>query len=103
MQQRHDQAGTGGADGMPERAGTAIDVEFFPGNPEIALRRHRHHRKRLVDLEQIDITNAPADRSEEHTSELQSQSNLVCRLLLAKTKNVRQLVAHRTRLDDFDI
>src|SRR3990167_4276781 len=25
-------------------------------------------------------------RSEEHTSELQSQSNLVCRLLLAKTK-----------------
>src|SRR2546430_11883674 len=26
-------------------------------------------------------------RSEEHTSELQSQSNLVCRLLLAKTNN----------------
>src|SRR5256712_1999239 len=26
-------------------------------------------------------------RSEEHTSELQSQSNLVCRLLLEKTKN----------------
>src|SRR5256886_4266158 len=26
------------------------------------------------------------ERSEEHTSELQSQSNLVCRLLLAKTK-----------------
>src|SRR2546430_3276328 len=28
-------------------------------------------------------------RSEEHTSELQSQSNLVCRLLLEKKKNVR--------------
>src|SRR5256886_13085062 len=27
------------------------------------------------------------DRSEEHTSELQSQSNLVCRLLLAKKEN----------------
>src|SRR2546430_9676618 len=27
-----------------------------------------------------------ADRSEEHTSELQSQSNLVCRLLLEKKK-----------------
>src|SRR5688572_32242757 len=27
------------------------------------------------------------DRSEEHTSELQSQSNLVCRLLLEKQKN----------------
>src|SRR2546430_7975031 len=29
-----------------------------------------------------------ADRSEEHTSELQSQSNLVCRLLLEKKKNI---------------
>src|SRR2546430_11318180 len=28
----------------------------------------------------------PLDRSEEHTSELQSQSNLVCRLLLEKKK-----------------
>src|SRR5688572_32541067 len=28
-----------------------------------------------------------ADRSEEHTSELQSQSNLVCRLLLEKKKD----------------
>src|SRR2546427_11975091 len=28
----------------------------------------------------------PAARSEEHTSELQSQSNLVCRLLLEKKK-----------------
>src|SRR2546427_3570630 len=33
------------------------------------------HARRLVD------------RSEEHTSELQSQSNLVCRLLLEKKKN----------------
>src|SRR2546430_11188865 len=30
----------------------------------------------------------PCPRSEEHTSELQSQSNLVCRLLLEKKKNV---------------
>src|SRR2546430_9027053 len=29
------------------------------------------------------------NRSEEHTSELQSQSNLVCRLLLEKKKRVR--------------
>src|SRR2546430_15320995 len=29
-----------------------------------------------------------ADRSEEHTSELQSQSNLVCRLLLEKKKKI---------------
>src|SRR2546430_10871771 len=32
-------------------------------------------------------------RSEEHTSELQSQSNLVCRLLLEKKKNTRRPTA----------
>src|SRR5438270_9648418 len=30
------------------------------------------------------------DRSEEHTSELQSQSNLVCRLLLEKKKKIKK-------------
>src|SRR2546430_3670846 len=34
-----------------------------------------------------DPTRCPKCRSEEHTSELQSQSNLVCRLLLEKKKN----------------
>src|SRR5688572_33216909 len=38
---------------------------------------------------------APQDgRSEEHTSELQSQSNLVCRLLLEKKKKTQQLKTH---------
>src|SRR3989475_9354200 len=32
------------------------------------------------------ISGASSQRSEEHTSELQSQSNLVCRLLLEKKK-----------------
>src|SRR2546430_8451836 len=32
---------------------------------------------------------APKNRSEEHTSELQSQSNIVCRLLLEKKKILR--------------
>src|SRR2546427_1446275 len=39
----------------------------------------------------------PRTRSEEHTSELQSQSNLVCRLLLEKKKknrNMQQLQEH---------
>src|SRR6478736_10472949 len=37
-------------------------------------------------------------RSEEHTSELQSQSNLVCRLLLEKKKkNTSDQPAHRTK------
>src|SRR5256886_13363778 len=47
-------------------------------------------------------------RSEEHTSELQSQSNLVCRLLLEKKKNhftaqvalaAAQTDAHSTTID----
>src|SRR5688572_31623033 len=39
-----------------------------------------------------------SDRSEEHTSELQSQSNLVCRLLLEKKKkeNYRRAIHTRT-------
>src|SRR2546430_10599979 len=40
----------------------------------LAVADHRGHRERAED------------RSEEHTSELQSQSNLVCRLLLEKKK-----------------
>src|SRR2546430_9948981 len=34
------------------------------------------------------IRSAHVQRSEEHTSELQSQSNLVCRLLLEKKKKI---------------
>src|SRR5688572_31496953 len=40
---------------------------------------------RQVDLHAVDVP-ALGARSEEHTSELQSQSNLVCRLLLEKKK-----------------
>src|SRR2546427_9530583 len=54
--------------------------------------RHRgggHKRLyRVIDFKR-DKLGVPARvaRSEEHTSELQSQSNLVCRLLLEKKKN----------------
>src|SRR5260370_9319928 len=39
------------------------------------------------------------DRSEEHTSELQSHLNLVCRLLLEKKKkkNLQSSITHRQR------
>src|SRR2546430_13737320 len=37
---------------------------------------------------QLWISTKPVRRSEEHTSELQSQSNLVCRLLLEKKKTI---------------
>src|SRR5690242_21256987 len=52
-----------------------------PRNPRPGVRRRRlHHSRRLV-------RGPPqATRSEEHTSELQSHVNLVCRLLLEKKK-----------------
>src|SRR2546427_4446717 len=37
------------------------------------------------------------ERSEEHTSELQSQSNLVCRLLLEKKKKKTQTLQDETQ------
>src|SRR2546430_7565066 len=39
-------------------------------------------------------------RSEEHTSELQSQSNLVCRLLLEKKKHHQTVNQHSTKRYD---
>src|SRR2546430_13081444 len=40
-----------------------------------------------------------APRSEEHTSELQSQSNLVCRLLLEKKKKITLLYNISVHID----
>src|SRR2546430_7094248 len=46
----------------------------------------------LLDAPRRPLRAADTPRSEEHTSELQSQSNLVCRLLLEKKK--RQHAPH---------
>src|SRR5256886_12595520 len=51
-------------------------------------RRHLHDR--------VPRALAPGLRSEEHTSELQSQSNLVCRLLLEE-KNKNPKCSYRMR------
>src|SRR2546430_13327815 len=57
----------------------------------------------LREAEALQLLEVLARRSEEHTSELQSQSNLVCRLLLEKknskvaydTRQIPQRFAHR--------
>src|SRR2546427_9247841 len=46
----------------------------------------RYHPGRTVDRRKSLSCAVVGARSEEHTSELQSQSNLVCRLLLEKKK-----------------
>src|SRR5438132_5660195 len=43
------------------------------------------------------VESSGATRSEEHTSELQSHSDLVCRLLLEKKKNKNQAAAETDR------
>src|SRR5260370_29584887 len=46
-------------------------------------------RMKKVQKEEQAAMDAESDRSEEHTSELQSHLNLVCRLLLEKKKKNR--------------
>src|SRR2546430_7130634 len=64
---------------------TALQFEGMRGGRAAGMNRRRGYPEkgqRLLDI-----------RSEEHTSELQSQSNLVCRLLLEKKKK-NQVVKH---------
>src|SRR2546430_10522511 len=57
-------------------------------------------RRRVAEVMERCLNTDVQHRSEEHTSELQSQSNLVCRLLLEKKKTdirvIRHLVATHT-------
>src|SRR5690554_7587402 len=39
------------------------------------------------------VVNKGSNRSEEHTSELQSRPHLVCRLLLEKKKNINHIIS----------
>src|SRR2546430_10107920 len=52
-------------------------------------------------LENLIIRVRGVFRSEEHTSELQSQSKLVCRLLLEQKKHVQLFPLHDRRLQIF--
>src|SRR5690606_41449481 len=71
-------------DALPIYAGTAAHRDRGDRHPAAAvpdrtgLRRHRWAER---------AAGRGGDRSEEHTSELQSRENLVCRLLLEKKKS----------------
>src|SRR3989442_891472 len=59
-----------------------------PVPPEEAARRVESHEPRLQhQVLGYVLVEQGTDRSEEHTSELQSRPHLVCRLLLEKKKN----------------
>src|SRR5688572_31699770 len=57
---------------------------------EIATRRGTDWVNAVIDLTIEEEDGLGGIRSEEHTSELQSQSNLVCRLLLEKKKKKKK-------------
>src|SRR5258707_2307850 len=62
-------------------------------------RSHLGNRRMSNKTGQVFVKKSVAgllDRSEEHTSELQSRQYLVCRLLLEK-KNIQHLPYHRSR------
>src|SRR2546427_7661745 len=48
----------------------------------------------VAEQQRVAVGHRFRDRSEEHTSELQSQSNLVCRLLLEKKKKKKNTELH---------
>src|SRR2546430_14829407 len=77
-------------DALPISGGAARDplVHLAPDQAEglEALGRELHVLVLVVvDVELLALSGG-VQRSEEHTSELQSQSNIVCRLLLEKKK-----------------
>src|SRR5260221_3348541 len=100
---------------MTERIGVLIRADSGPGvlhvltgaiaghegdiaSVDIVDEGERSHETRVYF--EIDLPGA-ADplrqaRSEEHTSELQSHSDIVCRLLLEKKKTIDSVQTHRT-------
>src|SRR5438132_6473669 len=68
-------------------------------------RRRRRHDRQRHGFRLRPLALFPDPRSEEHTSELQSHSDLVCRLLLEKKKKnyIVIIVLHCNDLDDVKI
>src|SRR5690606_41268396 len=78
-----DHGGTGDGDQRVEHRHRRLEAQQADGH-------HRHREEGHHDLGQVE-----AIRSEEHTSELQSRENLVCRLLLEKKKNEKNISNNR--------
>src|SRR5690554_7585630 len=77
-------------------AGYRIDLSDYKTNIKSLMRSPEENEENINESYYILVSTNPfdrvpfGDRSEEHTSELQSRPHLVCRLLLEKKKNKRQ-------------
>src|SRR5688572_31573504 len=80
-------------DVLPRRR-SRMDVQRIAAHEERQLRLPlaRHDRRRSGRNDHDRCERRTLARSEEHTSELQSQSNLVCRLLLEKKKKQTHII-----------
>src|SRR2546430_2867154 len=67
-------------------SGKSLSQDDFRSNWYCATDRRCRTGKRVGTPAGNHVDDQPESRSEEHTSELQSQSNLVCRLLLENKK-----------------
>src|SRR5438105_10519055 len=67
-----------------DRRQIEMDLREALENNELEL-----HYQPIIDLQRNTVTGF--ERSEEHTSELQSRVDLVCRLLLEKKKKTKRL------------
>src|SRR5690606_17528018 len=73
---------------LERESGLKFNQDFFCGySPERINPGDKEHR--LSTIKKI-VSGSDEKRSEEHTSELQSRENLVCRLLLEKKKNINK-------------
>src|SRR5690606_31955374 len=83
-----------GAPGGGKPAARGRERRALRGRPARRLRVSRSLRPRPRSIARVPRAQAARARSEEHTSELQSRENLVCRLLLEKKTN------HRAQIND---
>src|SRR2546430_10573616 len=81
---------TWGNTGTNFNTGTSWSGGTAPGSNDVAVFNSaaitQPNLSGSLTIQELNFTTTSSSRSEEHTSELQSQSNLVCRLLLEKKK-----------------
>src|SRR2546426_9057256 len=88
----------------PPRSTLFPYTTLFRSQADFVQQRDRPHRKAELHHQVVELLDrrsfrqqvAGLIRSEEHTSELQSPCNLVCRLLLEKKKSTSYLTSTRT-------
>src|SRR5690606_39387749 len=67
-------------------------LRLYPTFDSTLAESYQNEAEEAIKMASIAIERHP--RSEEHTSELQSRENLVCRLLLEKKKQTNRSVQH---------